>query len=87
MAAGLERPLRDVVVGLVNREVDHDVDLVVGQEVVDGPVDPAAVSLAERRRPGGIEIGGRHEADPRMGRDVPGVAARDVPGTDDPDAK
>ena len=45
--AGLEGALRDLVVSVMDGQVDDDVDLVVGEQVVERGVGPAAV---RRRR-------------------------------------
>ena len=85
VAARLERPLRHLVVGVVDREVHDDVDRVIGQELVERAVDATAVGLAERGRPVGVEVRHRDEPDLRMSREAAGVSARDVAGADDAD--
>lgn len=87
MSAGLQRPFRDLVVGVVDGQVDDDVDGVIGEEVVEGGVRLDAMRAREDRSPIRVSIGGGHEADLGMGPDVIGVAARDVAGPDDSKAE
>ena len=86
MAPGLQGTLRDLVMGVVDRQVDDDVNRVVGEEGVERPMSANAVSLSERRGPGRIEVRGGNEPDLGMGEGVAGVATGDVAGSDDTEA-
>ena len=68
-------------------QVDDDVDLAVGQEIVERVVRAAAVLGGERGRAGRVEVGDRHQPDLRMGRRVARVPAGDVAGADDAEAE
>ena len=70
MAAGLEGTLRDLVVGVVDGQVDDDVDRVVGEEVVERRMGAAAVRLGEGGRPGGIEVRRGDQPDLGVGQGV-----------------
>ena len=85
--AGLERPLRDLVVGVVDGQVDDDVDLVVGEQVVERGVRADAVGRGERGRAIGIEVRRRDQADLRVSQGVLGVSAGDVSRPDDADTE
>jgi hypothetical protein len=87
VAARFQRPLRDLVVGLVDRQVDDDVDRLVPQHVVERRVTAAAVSLCEGGGPRRIQVRGRHQPDLRMGHGVVRIPARDVAGSNDSDAE
>ena len=87
VATGLEGLLRDRVVGVVNRQVDDDVDLVVREEVLECRVGSAAIGRSERPCSFGIQVRDRDEPDLGVGEGIPGITARDVPGSDDSDAE
>ncbi len=73
--------------GLVDGQVDDDVDRVVGEEVVERGMDPAGVLLAEGGSADGIQVRRRNQPNLRMGQDVARISAGDVAGSDDADAE
>ena len=87
MAARFEGALGHLVVSVVDGQVDDDVDLVVGEQVVERGVGPAAVGGRERHGALGIEIRGGDQPDLGVGERVLRVAAGDIAGPDDADAK
>ena len=87
MAAGLQSALRDLEMRLVHGQVDDDVDRIVGKEVIERGMSAAVVGRGKGLGPLRIEIGRCDEADLRVGRGIGGIAAGDVPGSDDADAE
>jgi hypothetical protein len=87
VAARLERPFRDLVVGVVDGQVDDDVDLVIGEQVVERGVRPAAVFCRERGRALRIEVCRGYQPDLRMGEGILGVSTGDIAGPDDADTE
>jgi hypothetical protein len=72
--------------GVMNGQVDDDVDFVVGEEVVERRVSSTAMLLGEGCRAGRIEIGRGDEPDLRVGESIARIPARDVAGSDDSNA-
>ena len=87
MQSRLEGLACHLVMGVMHGQVDDDVDLGIGQQVVEGSVRPAAMLGGECGRAGRVQVGHRHEPDLRVGRRVTRVSAGDVAGPDDADTK
>ena len=87
MFAGLEGLLRDLVMGMVDGQVDDDVDLIVCEQTVERGVRSDAVGRGERGRAIGIEVRRRDQADLRVSEGVLGVSASDVSCPDDADTE
>ena len=83
----LEGALRHLVMGVVDGQVDDDVDRRIGQQLIERAVDGAAVLGAERRSLRRIQVRRRCQPDLRMREDVGGVGTRDVAGADDAEAE
>jgi hypothetical protein len=80
--AGLEHPGADLDVHGRDGQVQHGVDVVRGEQLVDRPRDDALLGR-HLRGPGRVEVRDRHEPQVREGRERREVLRRDVPDTDD----
>ena len=87
MASGLETFPGERVVGVVDCQVDDEIDRAVREELGHGRVGSAAVLRGEGNRPFRVQVGGGDQPDLRMGCQVEGIGAGDVAAADDPDAE
>jgi hypothetical protein len=87
VASGPQGAPRDLVVGVVDRQVDDDVHGLVREQRIDRGVRPAAMSLGEGGRTNRIEVRCGDQVDLGMGQDVARVSTGDVAGADDADTE